>query len=138
MSIELRNLRKEWAHPSGEARTVIDLPHFGAEQGNRICLVGYSGSGKTTLLNIIAGIVRPTSGSVQIGDVDIFTLTESKRDLFRAQNIGYVFQTFNLLQSLSAIENVMIAASFAGVRLKEARVRATELLGRVGSEIQKG
>ncbi len=132
MSIELSNLRKEWEHPSGVRRTVIDLPRFLAQQGDRICLVGHSGSGKTTLLNIIAGIVRPTAGSVIIGGQDLFALGESQRDFFRAQNIGYVFQTFNLLQSLTAMENVMIAASFAGMGLKEARTQGTELLSRVG------
>ena len=134
MTIKLSNVIKTWRVPGQPDRTVLNLPTFVAEEGDRICLVGYSGSGKTTLLNIIAGIVMPTEGQVSIGGQEITTMAEPKRDLFRAQNIGYVFQTFNLLQSLSAVENVQLAATFSGMPKNEATNRALELLRRVGLE----
>ncbi|MFT7619023.1 MAG: putative ABC transport system ATP-binding protein [Planctomycetota bacterium] len=132
MSIEIKNLKKTWSAQGEADRTVLDLPSFSASEGDRVCLVGHSGCGKTTLLNIIAGIVTPTEGSVTIGSTNIVGLSESKRDLFRAQNIGYVFQTFNLLQSLSALENITVGAGFAGMAPHPAKVRAYELLDRVG------
>ena len=92
--------------------------------------MGRSGSGKTTLLHVIAGISRPDSGVVRIDGCDITRLSEAGRDRFRADKIGYVFQTFNLLPGFSALENVLLGMSFAGGRTDPARAR--ELLDRVG------
>jgi putative ABC transport system ATP-binding protein len=107
------------------------------EDGRRVCLVGGSGSGKTTLLHVLAGIVTPTKGEVRYGDVDITKLAEAERDRFRAKNVGYVFQSFNLLQGLSALENVAIAGTFGGQGGHEARDRAAKLLDRVGLSHRK-
>jgi putative ABC transport system ATP-binding protein len=93
-------------------------------------LAGRSGSGKTTLLHTIAGISRADSGVVQIAGCDLNSLSEVGRDRFRAANIGYVFQTFNLLPGFSALENVLLGMSFTSGKADAARAR--ELLGRVG------
>ncbi len=134
MAIELKDVTKTWSVPGQPDRTILDLPSFVVEEGRRLCLVGHSGAGKTTLLNIIAGIVAPTTGEVIVGGQNIAALAESRRDKFRAQNIGYVFQTFNLLQGLSALENVQLAATFSGMPPSSGKSRALELLKRVGLE----
>ncbi len=131
MSISIRNLIKDWPGPRGEERRIVDLRDFSAKAGDQVCLVGQSGSGKTTLLNMMAGIVRPTSGSICVGEVEITSISEARRDRFRAANIGYVFQTFNLLQSLSAMENILLAARFAGTSASVARERTSLLLNRL-------
>jgi ABC-type lipoprotein export system ATPase subunit len=96
-------------------------------------LRGRSGSGKTTLLNIIAGVSLPTRGTIRVGETDPFALSEARRDRFRAEHVGYVFQTFNLLSAFSAVENVMLAMMFAdAVPARLQRPRATELLARLG------
>lgn len=100
------------------------------EEGSSTAIVGSSGSGKTTLLNLIAGLSTPSKGAVVISGLNIFTLPESKRDLFRAIKIGYVFQSFNLLDSFSALENVLLANYFSGNRPDTKK--ATELLKKVG------
>jgi putative ABC transport system ATP-binding protein len=93
-------------------------------------LVGRSGCGKTTLLHVIAGISRADAGEVQVNGCDITRLTEAGRDRFRADHIGYVFQTFNLLPGFSAWENVLLGMSFAGNGVDQGRAR--QLLERVG------
>jgi putative ABC transport system ATP-binding protein len=92
--------------------------------------MGKSGSGKTTLLHVISGIGRPDDGVVRIDGCDIARLSEAGRDRFRADKIGYVFQTFNLLSGFSALENVLLGMSFAGGRADPSRAR--QLLDRVG------
>jgi putative ABC transport system ATP-binding protein len=92
--------------------------------------VGPSGSGKTTLLHIVAGILRADEGEVQIAGADISRLSEPARDRFRAQHLGYVFQTFNLLPGFSALENVLLGMSFSDRPADSGRAR--RLLERVG------
>lgn len=131
MGIRLNDVKVVFRGPRGDAVPVLDIPQFAVDEGHQVALVGGSGSGKTTLLNVIAGIVRPTSGEVRVGETDVATLSEAGRDVFRAKNVGYVFQTFNLLQGLTALENVLLAQSFAGVRGKAALERGRALLDRV-------
>ena len=96
-------------------------------------LKGRSGSGKTTLLNLIAGISIPTEGTITVHDADIFALPEPQRDRFRARHVGYVFQAFSLLSAFSALENVMLAMTFAdAVPKRGQRRRATDILSRLG------
>jgi putative ABC transport system ATP-binding protein len=99
---------------------------------SHVCLVGSSGSGKTTLLNVLSGVLVPSGGKVVLGDTELFALSEPARDRFRARYIGCVFQTFNLLQGLSALENLTLAQHFAGVSEAAAKKRALELLERLG------
>ena len=98
----LRDVKKSFVEPGGEPLPILDVPEFRLEAGEHAALVGRSGSGKTTLLHVIAGISRPDSGLVQIDGRDITRLAEAGLDRFRADKIGYVFQTFNLLPGFCA------------------------------------
>jgi putative ABC transport system ATP-binding protein len=95
-----------------------------------VAIVGASGSGKSTLLSIIAGLDRPSSGTVRLAGQDLFVLDEDARAALRAQKVGFVFQSFQLLGNLSALENVMLPLELSGS--KDARRAATEMLARVG------
>ncbi len=95
-----------------------------------VAIVGASGSGKSTLLSIIAGLDTPTRGTVKLAGQDLFALDEDERAQVRARGIGFVFQSFQLLGNLTALENVMLPLELAGRR--DARAAATEMLGRVG------
>jgi ABC-type lipoprotein export system ATPase subunit len=128
--LRIENLKKSFVEPGGDPLPILDLPRFEVAEGEQVLLMGKSGSGKTTLLHIIAGITLPDSGTVEIGGRDIIKLPEAARDRFRAQHLGYVFQTFNLLPGFSAFENVLLAMAFTGRRVDEAR--AKHLLDRVG------
>ena len=95
--LEIHNLKKTYPSPKGEVVTVIDINSFTLEENQEIALQGGSGCGKTTLLHMIAGVLRPDSGSICISEQMISAMSETERDKFRATNIGYIFQTFNLL-----------------------------------------
>src|SRR5664279_3215450 len=94
-------LQKSFRSPEGEAKLIVDIPTFSLAAGQQLALRGESGSGKTTFLHLIAGILAADTGSILIGDRDMATLSEHARDRLRAENIGYIFQTFNLLQGYS-------------------------------------
>jgi putative ABC transport system ATP-binding protein len=126
----LKDVRKSFREPDGTALPILDVKQFQVAAGEQVVLMGRSGSGKTTLLHVIAGISRPDSGVVQINGCDITRLPESGRDRFRADHIGYVFQTFNLLAGFSALENVILGMSFSRHRPDVERARG--LLERVG------
>jgi putative ABC transport system ATP-binding protein len=118
--------------PSDAERSFsLRIPVFTMEKGSEMVIVGESGSGKTTLLNLIAGIITPDEGSIILNGTEISTLSEAKRDRFRAINIGCVYQTFNLLQGLTARENVLTATMFAEKR-GHAEERCVMLLSRLG------
>ena len=128
--LHLRGVTKSFQDPSGQRLPVLDIAEFHVGPGEQMVLIGPSGSGKTTLLHIIAGISRPDSGSVRIDGIDLCLLTEAECDAFRAERIGYVFQTFNLLSGFSALENVLLGMRFGRGRYDGARARG--LLERVG------
>jgi putative ABC transport system ATP-binding protein len=128
--LHLENVKKTFREPDGSPLPILDIRDFRVAAGEQMVLVGKSGSGKTTLLHIIAGITRPDSGKVEIDGYDITKLHEAGRDRFRADKIGYVFQTFNLLPGFSALENVMLGMAFAQGGADSARAR--QLLERVG------
>lgn len=131
--IKIRDLVKRYSSPEGEEITVLSLTGLDIQAGEEVGISGASGTGKTTLLNIISGILLPSQGSVLINDVEINLLPEAKRDLFRAQTIGYVFQMFNLIPSLTVKENVMASIVFGKKIPAQAREeRCLELLKRVG------
>ena len=110
--------------------TILHEVSFELQPRQSVAIVGASGSGKSTLLSIIAGLDTPTSGSVRLAGVDLFSLDEDARAAVRAAQVGFVFQSFQLLGNLSAIENVMLPLELQG--RKDARVRANEMLERVG------
>jgi putative ABC transport system ATP-binding protein len=126
----LKEVQKSFVEPDGAPLPILDIAEFRVEPGEQIAMVGQSGCGKTTLLHVIAGITRPDSGKVRVNDWDITLMSEAERDRFRAENIGYVFQTFNLLRGFTAEENVLLSMRFAGKYVD--RARAKHLLERVG------
>lgn len=127
--LEIHNLKKAFLSPEGEECPILDIPRFSLEEGNQVGLEGSSGSGKTTLLNVIAGILQPDSGKILLKGQDMAILSEPERDRWRANHIGYVFQTFNLLQGYTALENVELGMMFGhGIDQDYAK----ELLKRVG------
>ena len=130
MSLVLENIRKSYREADGSDLPILGIQRFEMREAEHVVLVGASGSGKTTLLNVIAGITVPDSGRVSIDGLDVTVLHEAARDRFRAERIGYVFQTFNLLPAFSALENVLLGMSFSG--RGGGRARAVELLERVG------
>ena len=108
---------------------VVSIEDFVLEKKQMVAIHGTSGSGKTTFLHLIAGLLTPDEGSIQLQGVDLQELKESRRDFLRATSIGYIFQSFHLLQSCTALENLLIAMSFAGqVNVDGAK----EMLDRVG------
>jgi ABC-type lipoprotein export system ATPase subunit len=132
-AVVLRGVKKAFPLRGGHDLKVLDVEHLVLSVGSCTVLRGRSGSGKTTLLNLIAGIAVPSEGTIQVGDTDVFALSEARRDRFRAEHVGYVFQTFNLLSALSALENVMLAMMFAdAVPKRLQRQRASDLLARLG------
>jgi ABC-type lipoprotein export system ATPase subunit len=113
--------------------SVLDIPAFRMAECEQTALVGPSGSGKSTLLNLIAGIVRPTGGSILFRGHPLEKMSEAQLDRFRASHIGYVFQSYNLLPGFSALENVLVAMRFGkGIPPKDRKRRARELLDQVG------
>lgn len=102
------------------------------QKGSFFALAGVSGSGKTTLLNLLGGLDSPSSGKVYLDGHDIFTLKKNRLFDFRLNNIGFIFQDYNLLPVLSAFENVELIMMYQGVKLRERRNRALEMLKKVG------
>jgi putative ABC transport system ATP-binding protein len=130
--IELSDVVKAYPLPAGEVVAVDHLSLTIAES-EFVAIVGRSGSGKTTLLNLIAGIDRPTSGTVRVAGAELGSLSESELAGWRGENVGLVFQFFQLLPTLTVIENVMLPMDFAEkIPVGERRNRARQLLERVG------
>jgi len=127
--LELVEVKKSYVAPDGSRNCILNISRFELEEAAQVALAGRSGSGKTTLLHVIAGISVPDSGSIKLGEVEVSALPEPERDRLRARTIGYIFQTFNLLPGYSALENILLAMSFAGH--VDSR-RAEMLLERVG------
>jgi ABC-type lipoprotein export system ATPase subunit len=128
--LEVTDLKKSFVAPDGERVDIVHVPAFSVAAGEQVALRGESGSGKTTFLNLIAGILAPDSGRVQIDGAVMTALSESQRDRLRAEKLGYIFQTFNLLQGYTVLENVVLGMSF-GPRGAD-RAHAREVLERVG------
>lgn len=108
--IELSNLMFYWPN---QTEATLDIPAYQQKQGTKVFIKGPSGSGKSTLLSLLTGILAPTEGTVIINGTDIEQLTSNQRDRFRADNIGYIFQQFNLLPYLSVIDNVILPYQFS-------------------------
>lgn len=117
---------------AGRPLTVLADVDLSIEPESFIAIVGPSGSGKTTLLGLLAGLDRPTSGTVELNGQDLSALTDDERARFRAGNVGFVFQTFQLIPTLTALENVMVPIELSGNMSGEAETRALQLLDTVG------
>ena len=131
MSIVVEGLEKTY-QSAGRPLRVLHAVDLTVEPGDFVAVIGPSGSGKTTLLGLLAGLDAPTAGRVSIEGRDLGALTEDERAVFRAQNVGFVFQTFQLMPTLTALENVLVPLELAGRADGDADVRARELLARVG------
>jgi putative ABC transport system ATP-binding protein len=127
--LEARNLTKQVNSPEGLLTIVRDIS-FSVTQGESVALVGPSGAGKSTLLALLAGLDLPTSGDVILAGQTLTSLDEDGRAKLRAERVGFVFQSFHLVPSLTALENVMLPLELSG--RSDARERASDMLSRVG------
>jgi putative ABC transport system ATP-binding protein len=127
--IAVQHVFKTVTDSTGSLTILRDID-FTLNKGETAAIVGASGSGKSTLLSIIAGLDTPSSGTVHIDGVDLFAMNEDQRAALRAQKVGFVFQSFQLLGNLTALENVMLPLELSGRR--DARAAATQMLRRVG------
>jgi len=127
--IDVTGLSKKVSDASGEL-TILDDIHFTVRSGSTVALVGASGSGKSTLLGLLAGLDLPSSGKVLINGTDLYALDEDGRAALRKSQLGFVFQSFQLLSHLTALENVMLPLELRAD--PGARQKAEQMLGRVG------
>jgi putative ABC transport system ATP-binding protein len=116
----------------GREHRVLDHAEADLANGEVVAVIGRSGSGKSTLLNLISGIDRPDSGSVEIDGVEVTSLAEPRLTLFRRKHIGFVYQFFNLVPTLDVEENVRLVLELNGVRAAQARERSASILREVG------
>ena len=127
--LEITALKKSFVTPEGARQMVVNVESFALDEKAQTALRGESGCGKTTFLNLVAGILGADSGSIRLAGQELIGLPEAQRDRVRAKTIGYIFQTFNLLQGYTCLENVLLGMSFGpGADKKFART----LLERVG------
>ena len=133
--MKAESLTKEVTSPEG-LLTILDHVSLAVSPGESIAIVGASGAGKSTLLGLLAGLDVPTSGKVWLADVELTALDEDGRARLRAEHVGFVFQSFHLLPSLTALENVMLPLELGGV--PQAAKAAREALRTVGLEPRKG
>jgi putative ABC transport system ATP-binding protein len=129
--VHVKNVRKVY-HRDSQEIPVLDGINLEVPEGEFVALMGPSGSGKTTLLNLIAGIDRPTSGQVVVAGTDVARLSESDLAKWRSQNVGFIFQFYNLIPVLSATENVELPLLLTRLSKKERRERAVTALKVVG------
>jgi putative ABC transport system ATP-binding protein len=127
--LDISNVKKTY-QSAGRTLTVLDDIHFSVDAGATMSIVGPSGSGKTTLLGLAAGLDRATSGTIALNGIPLDNLNEDQRAAVRNQHVGFIFQNFQLLPTLTALENVMVPLELRGE--KQIRNKANELLRRVG------
>lgn len=134
--LKVKQLKKEFK--SGDA-TVNAVNNISLEvsQGEFASIVGRSGSGKSTLLSLLGALDKPTAGSIEVDDQDITKLRDKDLIKYRCQTIGFVFQSYNLVPNLTALENVMLPMEFAGVSKTQRKTRAAKLLDQVGLTADK-
>lgn len=127
--LSVSNLSKVYKSGNGQL-TVLDDISFEVEEGSSVAIVGPSGSGKTTLLGLCAGLDQASGGSIVLNGINLNQLDEDQRALVRNQHVGFIFQNFQLLPTLTALENIMVPLELR--RDKSARAKSLELLGKVG------
>ena len=131
--LELNELNKFYLE-GGEKREVLRNVSLKIQEGQIVALLGRSGSGKSTLLNLVGGIDEPSSGSIRIAKTRLNELDEHQRTLFRRKNIGFVFQSFNLIPTLTVEENLLLPMELNGESVKIAKARVAELMQELGLE----
>jgi putative ABC transport system ATP-binding protein len=129
--VELRDVRKVYSN-GHQGAVALDSVSLTIPQGQAACIMGPSGSGKSTLLNVIGGLDRPSAGTVIVAGHDLRKMSEAALARFRRTQVGVVFQFFNLLNNLTALDNAMIPAQLAGVNRADAQKRALDLFERLG------
>lgn len=127
----VKNLTKKFTSASGDV-TALDNVNITVQTGEFASIIGKSGSGKSTLLSMLGALDIPSSGSIKVDGTDIAKLSASKQTSYRAKKIGFVFQYYNLIPNLTALENVMLALEFGGMPAKKRRAKAEQLLDEVG------
>ena len=133
MILDLKNIFKDYNQDKLVVPVLKDIS-LQVEEGEYVAIMGPSGSGKTTLMNIIGCLDRPTSGEFLLAGTDVLALKDKELSNVRLNSIGFVFQSFHLMPRESALENVSLPLSYAGVKKKERKERALKALGRVGLE----
>ncbi len=134
--LHVEDLTKSFATGGGVV-TAVDGVSFQAQAGEMVAIVGASGSGKSTLLSLLGLLDAPDSGSIELDGVELAGLDAAGRTQYRATTVGFVFQQFNLIPNLSALQNVELALEFAGAPREQRQARAREMLTMVGLEAQK-
>ncbi len=129
--IQVRDLKKDFKLGKTDINILKGI-NLDIEQGEMVALLGPSGSGKSTFLNVLGGLVPPTSGEIMIRDYRISDMTENQLCLFRREHLGFIFQSYNLISTMTAMENVALALTFAGVKKEIRKERAIEALEVVG------
>ena len=134
--LKVKNISKTFNSVAGPVAAVDNIS-FTVDDSQFVSIIGKSGSGKTTLLSLLGALDKPTSGSIEVGGQDITSLRDHLLVKYRARSIGFVFQSYNLVPNLTAIENVILPMEFAGVPKAERKSRAEELLNKVGIDADK-
>jgi len=130
--VSFNAVTKSYSSPDGVRNTVLDNVDLSIPAGAFLRLDGPSGSGKSTILNLIAGLFLPDKGTISVGNKEITSFSESERDTFRSENIGYVFQTFNLLSPLTVMENLTIPSILANRKESKSKTEIEKLLTKFG------
>ena len=131
IALEVRNLSKFWDSQAGRVIGVTNIS-FNVRKGEFVSIVGPSGSGKSTLLNMLGALERPSSGKVFINGIDIFSMNDSQAATIRNKSIGFIFQSYNLINRTNVLKNVEFPAIIGGMNQSERRMRATKLLNFLG------
>ena len=131
LATSIRNLQKHYVLKSETVKALRGVS-FDVPEGDYVAIMGPSGSGKSTLLNLLGCLDKPTSGSLLLGDDDIATMTDDQLAEIRSERIGFVFQSYNLIQQLSVVENIQVPLYYQGNIGSKQRTRSIELAERVG------
>ena len=131
MKIQLKDISKSFVE-GGKSRVVLDRLNAEFDSGQLSIILGKSGSGKSTILNLISGIDTPDQGQILIGEKKVSSMSDYERTLFRRHHIGFVFQFFNLIPTLTVLENVMLIQELDGMGTRENREKAIQILDQVG------
>jgi putative ABC transport system ATP-binding protein len=134
--LKVKSLTKQFSTAEDDITPVNDVS-FTVPEGVFAAIIGKSGSGKSTLLALLGALDKPTSGAIEVGETDIAKLPDGKLTEYRRHDIGFVFQQYNLIPNLTALENVMLPMEFARVKPDERKRRAIDLLEKVGLDYDK-
>ena len=134
--LRVTSLSKSFSSSNGEIKVLKDI-NMAVENGEFVSIIGKSGSGKSTLLGILGALDTPTGGDIEVDGMSIAKLSPKQQTNYRAKKIGFVFQQYNLIPNLTALENVMLALEFGGTPSKDRKVRAEQLLDEVGIESEQ-